>query len=185
MESSIQFPFKLSPFQIEANESISKGENVLVTAHTGSGKTVPAEYAIQYFTNRGKKVIYCSPIKALSNQKLSEFQEKFPNISFGVMTGDVKSNSTAQVLIMTTEILRNSLFKKNSQNEEREKTIAPEFDIDWENDIGCVVYDEVHYINDKDRGIVWEESMMMLPDNIQMIMLSATLDNANKLGDWN
>ena len=184
MESSIQFPFKLSPFQNEANESISKGENVLVTAHTGSGKTIPAEYAIQYFTNRGKKVIYCSPIKALSNQKLSEFQEKFPNITFGVMTGDVKTNSTAQVLIMTTEILRNSLFKKNSQNEEREKTIAPEFDIDWENDIGCVVYDEVHYINDKDRGIVWEESMMMLPDNIQMIMLSATLDNANKLGDW-
>ena len=108
MAPEVTFPFELSPFQVDAIEAIKKGDHCLVTAHTGSGKTVPAEFAIQYFTALGKRVIYTSPIKALSNQKLHDFREKYPHISFGIVTGDIEDNKEAQVLIMTTEILSNS-----------------------------------------------------------------------------
>ena len=104
------FPFPLSPFQKYAIESIVTGNHILVTAHTGSGKTLPAEFAIEYFVKQGKKVIYTSPIKALSNQKFYEFSKKFPHISFGILTGDIKFNPEADVLIMTTEILMNVLY---------------------------------------------------------------------------
>ena len=103
------FSFELSPWQKNAVKSIDNGGHCLVTAPTGSGKTVPAEYAIHYFTQKGKKVIYTSPIKALSNQKYYEFQKKFPDVSFGILTGDIKDNPEADVLIMTTEILCNHL----------------------------------------------------------------------------
>jgi len=106
------YPFNLSDFQKYAIEGIVSNNHVLVTAHTGSGKTLPAEFAIEYFCNKGKKVIYTSPIKALSNQKYYEFTKKFPNISFGILTGDIKFNPEADVLIMTTEILQNTLHKK-------------------------------------------------------------------------
>ena len=104
------FSFPLSDFQKYAIESIVTGNHVLVTAHTGSGKTLPAEFALQHFVGLGKKVIYTSPIKALSNQKFYEFTNKYPHISFGLMTGDIKTNPNADVLIMTTEILMNYLF---------------------------------------------------------------------------
>ena len=104
-----KFPFPLSPFQKHSIEAIVEGQHVLVTAHTGSGKTVPAEFAIQYFVGLGKKVIYTTPIKALSNQKYYEFTKKYPNISVGLQTGDVKTNPDAQVVIMTNEILINYL----------------------------------------------------------------------------
>ena len=106
------YPFELSFFQKSAITAIQKGESVLVTAHTGSGKTLPAEYGIEYWVSKGKKVVYTSPIKALSNQKFHEFTNKFPDISFGLLTGDIKYNPEADVLIMTTEILRNTLFQK-------------------------------------------------------------------------
>ena len=104
------FPYSLSDFQKYAIQSIVEGNHVLVTAHTGSGKTLPAEFAIRYFANQGKKLIYTSPIKALSNQKFHDFSQKFPDISFGLFTGDIKTNPDADVLIMTTEILMNYLF---------------------------------------------------------------------------
>jgi superfamily II RNA helicase len=183
-----QYPFDLSNFQKYAIESIVEGNHVLVTAHTGSGKTLPAEFAIEYFVSKSKKVIYTSPIKALSNQKFYEFTKKFPDISFGILTGDIKSNPEADVLIMTTEILQNTLYKKNINpelKEEKSNIISlTSFDMDINNELACVIFDEVHYINDPDRGKVWEETIMMLPKHVQMVMLSATLDKPEKFALW-
>jgi len=176
--------FPLSSFQKFAIEAIVEGHHILVTAHTGSGKTLPAEFAIEHFVSKGKKVIYTSPIKALSNQKFYEFSKKFPHISFGILTGDIKSNPEADVLIMTTEILMNTLYAKlNNDNSDKANSLTM-FDMDFTNDLACVVFDEVHYINDLDRGRVWEETIMMLPQHIQMVMLSATLDSPEKFALW-
>jgi len=175
------FPFPLSAFQKYAIEAIVTGHHILVTAHTGSGKTLPAEFAIEHFVKQGKKVIYTSPIKALSNQKFYEFSQKFPHISFGILTGDIKFNPEADVLIMTTEILMNTLYmKKNKSNNSNLTT----FDMDFDIELAAVVFDEVHYINDADRGKVWEETIMMLPRHVQMVMLSATIDMPEKFASW-
>ena len=183
-----KYPFPLSAFQKFAIESIVEGNHILVTAHTGSGKTLPAEFAIEYFVSKGKKVIYTSPIKALSNQKFYEFTQKFPNISFGILTGDIKTNPEADVLIMTTEILMNTLYAKNRKDDtngfKNKTTSLTMFEMDFENELACVVFDEIHYINDLDRGRVWEETIMMLPQHIQMVMLSATLDSPEKFAYW-
>lgn len=172
------FPFGLSDFQKYALEGIVKGNDILITAHTGSGKTLPAEFAITFFTGKGKKVIYTSPIKALSNQKFHEFTQKFPDISIGLLTGDIKMNPAADVLIMTTEILNNHLYNKSSGAES-----FLLFDLNFDN-LGCVIFDEVHYINDSERGHVWEESIMNLPPHIQMVMLSATINDPSKFATW-
>ena len=156
---------------------------MLVTAHTGSGKTLPAEFAIEHFVKKGKRVIYTSPIKALSNQKYSEFSKKYPHISFGLMTGDIKINPDADVLIMTTEILMNALFLQ-TQNDNIEQTSSLQFQIDINADLACVVFDEVHYINDADRGQTWEKTILMLPKQIQMVMLSATIDAPERFAKW-
>jgi superfamily II RNA helicase len=174
-EHFAQFPYALSPFQKHAIQGIVEGNHVLVTAATGSGKTLPAEFAIRHFTNLGKRVIYCSPIKALSNQKTFDLAQKYPDISFGLLTGDTKTNPAAQVLIMTTEILMNKLFCT---------TGSSSFEMDIETELACVVFDELHYINDAHRGHVWEQSILMLPPNVQMVMLSATLDNPTKFANW-
>jgi len=178
-ENFEKYPFPLSSFQKYAIEAIVEENHILVTAHTGSGKTLPAEFAIEYFVGRGKKVIYTSPIKALSNQKFYEFTKKFPDISFGVITGDIKCNPGADVLIMTTEILLNKLYQTRSNI-----NTNMSFDMDIENELACVIFDEVHYINDTDRGKVWEQSIMMLPLKVQMVMLSATIDNPEKFALW-
>jgi superfamily II RNA helicase len=182
-----KYPFPLSSFQKFAIESIVEGNHILVTAHTGSGKTLPAEFSIEYFVSKGKKVIYTSPIKALSNQKFYEFTQKFPHISFGILTGDIKTNPEADVLIMTTEILMNTLYTKHRKidNEFESKiTSATMFEMDFDTELACVIFDEIHYINDPDRGRVWEETIMMLPQHIQMVMLSATLDSPEKFALW-
>lgn len=195
-----KYPFPLSSFQKYAMEAIVEGHHILVTAHTGSGKTLPAEFAIEHFVSKGKKVIYTSPIKALSNQKFYEFTQKFPHISFGILTGDIKTNPEADVLIMTTEILLNTLYTKNRKEDTVIKNVNTEslnnttanlstssltmFEMDFQNELACVVFDEIHYINDKDRGRVWEETIMMLPQHIQMVMLSATLDSPEKFALW-
>jgi superfamily II RNA helicase len=175
------FPYQLSDFQKYSIHAVIEGNHSLVTAHTGTGKSVPAEFAIQYFTQKGKKVIYTSPIKALSNQKYHDFTQKYPTVSFGIMTGDIKVNPDADVLIMTTEILMNYLFTLNK--DENQKTNL-DFQIDIENELACVVFDEIHYINDADRGHVWEQTILMLPSHIQMIMLSATIDKPEKFAGW-
>ena len=175
-----QFPYPLSDFQKYAIEHIVLQNHVLVTAQTGSGKTLPAEFAIQYYCKtikktKKQKVIYTSPIKALSNQKYYEFSKKYPDISFGILTGDIKHNVLADVLIMTTEILLNYITKGASAN-----TVL---DLDM-NDVACVIFDEVHYINDQQRGHVWEQSILQLPENVQMIMLSATIDSPELFAKW-
>ena len=191
MFSFIAPSFELSDFQKWAIYHTIIGNHVLITAHTGSGKTLPAEFMIQWFVNQcgndthqpKKKVIYASPIKALSNQKLHDMRAKYPHISFGLITGDVKDNPDADVLIMTTEILRNTLF--NMQVSKKTNTDMPlSFNINIETELGGVVFDEVHYINDPDRGAVWEQSILLLPPHIQLLMLSATINKPEGFAKW-
>ena len=175
------YPFELDHFQKYAVKHYLSNNHVLITAHTGSGKTLPAEFAILQAHKNGKKSIYTAPIKSLSNQKFNEFTEKYPHISFGILTGDIKYNPEADCLIMTTEILRNTLFQK--QNQEVQKNLLS-FNMDIENDLECVIFDEVHYINDADRGKVWEESIMMMPKQVKLVMLSATINNIESFASW-
>lgn len=176
-----KYPFPLSDFQKYAIDAIVNDNHVLVTAHTGSGKTLPAEFAIDFFCGQGKRVIYTSPIKALSNEKYHDFTKKFPNYSIGILTGDIKFNPDANLLIMTTEILQNHLYKRF---QEKKTNNALSFDMDIDNDLSCVIFDEIHYINDADRGKVWEETILMLPPQISMVMLSATIDRPEKFASW-
>lgn len=182
------FPYELSPFQKYAIQGLVSGDHVLVTAHTGSGKSTPFEFAAEYFFGLGKKIIYCSPIKALSNQKFYDFTQRYPHISVGIVTGDIIINQEASLLIVTTEILHNVLFlkkhKANNTNGVNSASSLLSFDMDFDNELGCVVFDEFHYINDTDRGAVWENSIMMLPLHIQILMLSATLDAPHKVANW-
>ena len=177
------YPFELDNFQKQACFRISKNENVLVTSHTGSGKTLIAEHAILESIRLGKKAIYTSPIKSLSNQKFAEFTKKFGDkMSIGILTGDIKFNSDADCVIMTTEILRNLLYKKNTNNKILDQTLT--IDIDIYNEVHSVIFDEVHYINDRDRGKVWEECIIILPSKINLIMLSATIARAKGFAQW-
>ena len=179
-----QYPFKLSPFQKYAIYAIEQGKHILITAHTGSGKTIPAEHAIQKFCKLGKKVIYTSPIKSLSNQKFNEFSKKFPETSFGILTGDIKFNPEADCLIMTTEILRNNLFQQKTAEQGENHPLTLQFEMDIQNDLACVIFDEIHYINDKERGKIWEETIMMLPQHVLIVMLSATIHKAESFAKW-
>jgi superfamily II RNA helicase len=177
-----KYDYPLHIFQKYAIEAIVEGQHVLVTAPTGSGKTLPGDFSIDYFHSKGKKVIYTTPIKALSNQKFYDFTNKYKDISVGLITGDIKTNPDADVLIMTTEILLNKLFQIKSNTTVPTSSIS--FEMDIENELGCVVFDEIHMINDQARGHVWEQSIMMLPKHIQIIGLSATLDNPEKFALW-
>jgi superfamily II RNA helicase len=175
------FPFPLSCFQKYSIEAIVEGHHTLVCVPTGSGKTLPGIFAIDYFTKLGKKVIYTSPIKALSNQKYHEFTEKFPGVSVGLITGDIKLNPEAQVLIMTAEILENTLYMKKQKSSDASLLL---FDLNFDTELGCVIHDEVHMINDAGRGHTWENMIMMMPLHVQMVMLSATLDTPEKFAMW-
>ena len=177
-----KYPFELDHFQKYAIQAIEEDKHVLITAHTGSGKTLPAEYAIQKFCRAGKKVIYTSPIKSLSNQKYYEFSKKYPDIQFGILTGDIKFNPEADCIIMTTEILRNTLFRGEEHSDENISNLH--FEMDIQNELACVIFDEIHYINDADRGKVWEETIIKLPKQVRMVMLSATIDRPDKFADW-
>lgn len=166
----MNYSFPLDDFQCEAINNIENGNNVLVTAHTGSGKTVIAEHGIFYNLNKypEKRILYISPIKSLSNEKYKDFTTKFKNNTVGILTGDNKINCDAQILIATAEIIRNDFYLN--------KTIL--------NTISCAIFDEVHYINDKERGIVWEEIIVNMNNDIQLIMLSATIDNPADFAMW-
>jgi superfamily II RNA helicase len=173
----ITYSFPLDPFQQHAMNAICAEENVLVTAKTGSGKTLVGEIQIAQSLRKGKRVFYTTPIKSLSNQKFHDLKKQFGSV--GIMTGDIKFCPDASVVIMTTEILRNLLFKKGSTTEALGITA----------DISCahldaVVFDECHYINDKDRGHVWEEVMILLPPDVKLVMLSATLDKPEYFALW-
>lgn len=176
------YSYELHDFQKWAIEAIVTGNHTLVCCPTGSGKTLPGEFAINFFHSKGKKVIYTSPIKALSNEKFYNFTQKYPHIRIGLITGDIKTNPDADVLIMTTEILLNKLYQIKSATIATNSSVS--FEMDIENELGCVIFDEVHMINDENRGHVWEQTIMMLPRHIQMIGLSATLDDPEKFAYW-
>ena len=183
--------FQLNAFDLIKNfsvESNSNSSNVLVTAHTGSGKSLVAEYGIYHTVKeRKKKVIYTSPIKSLSNQKFYDFNEKFSkyDISIGILTGDIKFAPQADCVIMTTEILLNQLMRHITKSSGKVTNSEANIDMNVNfDDIGTIVFDEVHYINDIDRGNVWEQSIMYIPNNIQLLMLSATLNQPATFGKW-
>ena len=184
-----EFAFPLSNFQKHAIKAIVEGHHVLVCAPTGSGKTLPAEFAIHHFIKLGKRVIYTTPIKALSNQKYHEFSKKFAplGITVGLCTGDIKTNPTADLLIMTAEILNNRLFQLETtidSSSQQSSNSNLSFMMDINTELAAVIMDEVHYINDESRGHVWEQTILTLPPHIQMVMLSATLDGPEKFAEW-
>ena len=176
-----KFNYPLHIFQKWAIEGIIERQHVLCCCPTGSGKSLPAEFAVQHFASYGKKMIYCSPIKSLSNQKFSDFTQKYTQVSVGLITGDIRCNPDADILVMTTEILLNKLYQLKS-NTPTNSSVS--FEMDIETELACVVFDEIHFIGDENRGSVWENSIMLLPRHIQMIGLSATLDDPERFAYW-
>ncbi|KAJ2843343.1 Antiviral helicase ski2, partial [Coemansia brasiliensis] len=162
------FPFELDVFQKRAVYHLERGDSVFVAAHTSAGKTVVAEYAVALSQLHMTKTIYTSPIKALSNQKFNDFTQTFGEDNVGILTGDVKIRPEAPCLIMTTEVLKNMLYRG----------------ADVLRDVEFVVFDEVHYINDLERGVVWEEVIIMLPRHVSIILLSATVPNTREFAEW-
>jgi len=160
------YPFTLDPFQQCSINCIQRNESVLVSAHTSAGKTVVAEYAIAQGLRDKQRVVYTSPIKALSNQKFRELSQEFGDV--GLMTGDVTINPNASCLVMTTEILRSMLYRGSEVMRE----------ISW------VIFDEIHYMRDKERGVVWEETIILLPNQVHYVFLSATIPNAFQFAEW-
>ena len=165
-EPACTFPYKLDVFQQRSIEILEAGESVMVSAHTSAGKTTVAIYAIARALKQRKRVIYTSPIKALSNQKFKELTDRFDSV--GLMTGDTTIKPDADCLVMTTEILRSMLYRGTEMLRE----------------VGCVIFDEVHYMRDKARGVVWEETIIMLPEMCQCVFLSATIPNAAQFAAW-
>lgn len=168
-----EFPFELDDFQKDACKCISEGKSVVVCAPTGAGKTVIAEHAIHCALEKGEKVFYTTPLKALSNQKYNDFSEKYGSDKVGLLTGDSSINRNAQIVVMTTEVFRNMLYGTNFGSV-----------TDNLKNVKYVILDEVHYMNDEQRGTVWEESIIYCPTNVQIIALSATVANADKLTEW-
>ncbi|CAN2197676.1 COG4581 Superfamily II RNA helicase [Candidatus Nanopelagicaceae bacterium] len=163
-----QFDFGFDEFQVAACHAVEEGRGVLVAAPTGAGKTVVGEFAAFSSLAKGKKCFYTTPIKALSNQKYHEFVERFGEERVGLLTGDTNINSDAEIMVMTTEVLRNMLYANSS-------TLL---------NLGAVVMDEVHYLADKFRGAVWEEVLIHLMESVQVVSLSATVSNAEEFGEW-
>lgn len=174
---AMELKFALDPFQQHAVAAISRDENVLVTAKTGSGKTFVGEYQIAHSLAKGGRVFYTTPIKSLSNQKFDDLKRMYPSV--GIMTGDIKYKPDADVVIMTTEILRNLLFKHDSATKNLGITAALSLDR-----LDAVVFDECHYINDRDRGAVWEETMILLPREVNLVLLSATIESPEIFASW-
>lgn len=173
VDPSSVFSFELDRFQHDAIDSLNAGHSVVVCAPTGSGKTLIGEYAIYRAMARGKRVFYTTPLKALSNQKLRDFRSEFGFDSVGLLTGDVSINRDAPILVMTTEIFRNMLY--GTPIGQVGTSLI---------DVEAVVLDECHYMNDRQRGTVWEESIIYCPESIQIVALSATVDNSDQLTDW-
>lgn len=168
-----EFPFELDDFQKEACKFIDAGKSVVVCAPTGAGKTVIAQHAIHRAIEEGKRIFYTTPLKALSNQKFYDFGEKYGTEKVGLLTGDTSINRSGQIVVMTTEVFRNMLYGTNFGSVS-----------DNLKDVKYVVLDEVHYMNDEQRGTVWEESIIYCPTNVQIIALSATVANADELTSW-
>ena len=178
IDKAISFEYELDLFQKHAVCAIEKKENVLCCAKTGSGKSNIAIYQIAHSLKTGKRVFYTTPIKSLSNQKFYDLKRMFPD-RVGIMTGDIKFKPDADIVIMTTEILRNLLYKRGTKTESMGITASLSLDR-----LGAVVFDECHYINDRYRGSVWEETMILLPPEVNLVMLSATIDAPSEFASW-
>ena len=163
-----RLPFSLDDFQIEACKYLEGGSGVLVAAPTGAGKTIVGDFATFLSQRQGKRIFYTTPIKALSNQKFGEFVDKYGESKVGLLTGDISINGDGEIVVMTTEVLRNMIYA-NSRNL---------------HDLAFVVLDEVHYLGDKFRGAVWEEILIHLPQEIAVVSLSATVSNVEEFGEW-
>ncbi|TPX04423.1 DEAD/DEAH box helicase, partial [Schumannella luteola] len=164
-----RLPVDLDDFQVESCRVLEEGRSVLVAAPTGAGKTIVAEFAVHLALATARdKVFYTTPMKALSNQKYSELAAEHGSENVGLLTGDTNINSSARVVVMTTEVLRNMLYA----------------DSPLLRDLAYVVMDEVHYLADRFRGAVWEEVIIHLPREVRMVSLSATVSNAEEFGDW-
>jgi len=178
-DPAIAYTFPLDIWQQQAIVAIHQNHNILVTAKTGSGKTLVGEYQIAYSLKHNKRVFYTTPIKSLSNQKFHDLKKLFPTSSVGILTGDIKFNPEADIIVMTTEILRNLLFKANTATAKLGTAGVISLD-----NLGAVIFDEVHYINDPERGHVWEETLILLPPHVRLILLSATIDSPEIFAGW-
>lgn len=167
------FGFQLDDFQLEAIKHLEENRSVVVCAPTGAGKTVIAEYAVEMALRSNKRCYYTTPLKALSNQKLNDFKNKYGEDKVGLLTGDISINREAPIVVMTTEVFRNMLYG----------TILGDVTRNLR-DVAFVILDECHYMNDAERGTVWEESIIYAPKNIQLVALSATVANAAELTTW-
>ncbi|MFM9105499.1 MAG: DEAD/DEAH box helicase [Chloroflexota bacterium] len=161
------YRFPLDEFQREAIRTLLHGDSVMVAAPTGTGKTIVAEFGVWEAFKRTGRVLYTTPIKALSNQKYRDLRAIYGD-DVGLLTGDVTENREARVIVMTTEILRNMLLQ------------TP-WDLD---EVDCIIFDEIHYLADPERGTTWEESIILCPDHVQLICLSATVNNADEIAAW-
>ncbi len=173
LNPSTLFPFPLDQFQIEAIEHLNRGESVVVCAPTGSGKTVVAEFAVEMALQSNRRCYYTTPLKALSNQKFGDFKKKYGEDKVGLLTGDISINRDAPIVVMTTEVFRNMLY--GTHLGAVDKNLAH---------VSHVILDECHYMNDAERGTVWEESIIYCPSEVQLVALSATIANAQELTDW-
>ncbi|MDQ3103886.1 MAG: DEAD/DEAH box helicase, partial [Actinomycetota bacterium] len=162
------YDFAFDPFQLAACQALEDGHGVLVAAPTGAGKTLVGEFAVHLALKQGQKCFYTAPIKALSNQKYAELVSRYGSGRVGLLTGDNTVNGEAPVVVMTTEVLRNMLYAGS-------RTLLG---------LGFVVMDEVHYLADRDRGAVWEEIIIHLPESVSLVSLSATVSNAEEFGEW-
>jgi len=194
-ETLAEFPFELDAFQVSSVRRILSGRSVVVCAPTGAGKTAIAEAAATHFLRRGGRVLYTTPLKALSNQKLGELRERFGVNQSGLQTGDASINIDADIVVMTTEILRNILYR--TRDEDKDASLATTTTTNGIGERGAgdsaadrlqgvrlVVFDECHYLGDPGRGSAWEECIINLPSNILILAMSATVRNPLDLSGW-
>ncbi len=179
-EFAARYTFPIDSFQLDAMDELAQGQSVLVAAPTGTGKTLVAEYAIWRALQRNQRVIYTTPLKALSNQKYRDLREIYGMDTVGLVTGDIVERSRASIVIMTTEVYRNMLLEEGGDLQEEIST-NPSSTLA---DIGFVVFDELHYLSDIGRGPVWEEAIICSPPHVQLVGLSATVSNAEDLANW-
>ncbi len=170
-----RYPFPIDPFQLEAIAHLADDQSVMVAAPTGTGKTLVAEYAIWLAQQRGQRVIYTTPLKALSNQKYRDLRDAYGSDTVGLVTGDIVEHSRASIVIMTTEVYRNMLLEEGGERFGLSSSLT---------DVGFVVFDELHYLSDIERGPVWEEAIICSPPHVQLVGLSATVSNAEDLANW-
>jgi ATP-dependent RNA helicase HelY len=175
-----RYPFPIDDFQLEAIAHLAADRSVMVAAPTGTGKTLVAEYAIWRAQQRGQRVIYTTPLKALSNQKYRDLRTIYGFDAVGLVTGDIVEHSTASIVIMTTEVYRNILLEEGGDRFGLGENIIPSS----MTDVGSIIFDELHYLSDIGRGPVWEEAIICSPPNVQLVGLSATVSNAEDLADW-